>query len=195
MDTDKPKRKVDEATLRRLAEGRLKGLETRRKRMEIKKQEKAEQMEKLNRDYQEKVLKKKDASQQEEPQGKRPSAQPIEETNEEIYPNTHHIVESDCESDREAFDARHQDHEAPIKKNTRKPSGVVHKDTTPNYKQEYYRAKLEKLKNAQEESSFINQYARLPTYAHMADVAKSQITQRVNQEVLQRVYKDLFGGQ
>jgi len=43
---EKPKKRpVDEATLKRLAEGRLKGLEIRRKRAELKKQEKAEQRE------------------------------------------------------------------------------------------------------------------------------------------------------
>lgn len=171
MDTEKPKKKVDEATLRRLAEGRLKGLETRRKRAELKKQEKAEQREKLDKEYETKILKKKE-----------PSNELIEETTEEIYANTlHNNVVSESEE------------EAPIKKTTRKPAKVVHQDATPNYKQEYYRVKLEKLRNAHDENQFVHQYARLPTYAHMADVAKSQITNKVNQEVLSRVYKDLFG--
>lgn len=170
MDTDKPKKKVDEATLRRLAEGRLKGLEVRRKRAELKKQEKAEQREKLDKEYETKILKKKE-----------PSNEPIEETDKEIYENPNAAPESESEE------------EAPVKKTTRKPQKDIQRESPLNYKNEYYRLKLEKLRNAHEENQFVHQYARLPTYNHAVDIAKSQITNKVNSEIYNRVFKDLFG--
>lgn len=172
---EKQKKPIDEAVLRRLAEGRLKGLEVRRKKAEIKKQEKAEQRDKINKEYEEKVLNKKPEPKQE-----------IEEsTDKEIYERSNN-VESDSEVESE-------DDTPVIKANvqkTRKPK-VISQDA-PNYKQEYYRQKLSLLQQQQEQSSFLQSYERLPPKQHLADIAKNQIKKRVDDEVMQRVYKDLF---
>lgn len=192
MDAEKPKRKVDEATLRRLAEGRLKGLETRRKRAELKKQEKQEARKKLNQEYEEKILKKTIEAEREatssltQREATHSTANnDVEETEEEIYSNA--VQSNDAESDSEP------EVQSPIKKPTRKQKVATEKNA-PNFKQEYYRLKLERLQKAQEESSFQHHYARLPTYNHAVDIAKSQITNKVNNEIYNRVFKDLFGG-
>ena len=171
------KKPVDEAVLRRLAEGRLKGLETRRKRAEIKKQEKAEAMNKLNKEYQEKVLSKKETQKKEIVE---------ESTDKEIYENSNTEPQSESEPD--------EVYEAPIKKPTKKSLKVDTMNTKPNYKQQYYQYKLERLQREQEEQSFKHQYARLPPYAHMQDIAKNQIHDKVNKEILTRVYNELFNG-
>lgn len=59
MDNIKEKRQPSEKQLRALAEGRKKSMDTRLKQKELKLAGKAEAKEKLNRDYEEKVLKKK----------------------------------------------------------------------------------------------------------------------------------------
>lgn len=182
---EKQKKPIDEAVLRRLAEGRLKGLETRRKRAEIKKQEKADAMQQLNKNYEEKVLKSKSKPKE-----------VIEETDKEIYTNTrtHETIESDSNESEEESEI-----EAPIKRNTRPSNGAVASrkpkaisQDAPNYKQEYYRQKLSLLQQQQEQSSFLQSYERLPPKQHLADIAKNQIKKRVDDEVMQRVYKDLF---
>lgn len=166
------KKPVDEAVLRRLAEGRLKGLETRRKRAEIKKQEKAEAMNKLNKEYQEKVLKKKEPTEK--------SMQPIEETDKEIYPIKSVDTDTDDGDD---------EYEEPKPQSRKK----IVQQQKQNYKQDYYKYKLDMLMQQQEQSNFMNQYSRLPPQQHLAEVAKHEIKQRVDKEVLQRVYRDLFG--
>ena len=177
---EKQKKPIDEAVLRRLAEGRLKGLETRRKKSEIKKQEKAEAMSKLNKEYEEKVLKKKE-----------PVEQSLNETDEEIYKDANNVNNDNDEYDSENESEIESEVTVPVKKNTRKPKAAVSHDA-PNYKQEYYRQKLSLLQQQQEQSNFLQSYERLPPKQHLADIAKNQIKQRVDKEVLSRVYKDLF---
>lgn len=63
----KPKRPQSEEKLRILAENRLKGLATRAKKKEIKQAIKAQEREKLEKDYEEKVLKKKQTPKQAPP--------------------------------------------------------------------------------------------------------------------------------
>lgn len=178
---EKPKKRpVDEATLKRLAEGRLKGLEIRRKRAELKKQEKAEQREKINKEYEEKVLKKQETK-----------AEPTkdEEYDKEIYNNTNTDNGGNTSDDEES------EQEEVVKtpmKTPRKPKAVI-QDTTPNYKQEYYKHKLSLLQQQREQSQFMDNYTRLPPQHHLADIAKNQIKQRVDSEVMSRVYKELFG--
>jgi hypothetical protein len=171
---EKQKKPIDEAVLRRLAEGRLKGLETRRKRAEIKKQEKADAMQQLNKNYEEKVLKSKSKPKE-----------VIEETDKEIYEQNIEESNSEVESENDTPVIK-----ANVQK-TRKPK-VVSQDAPTNYKQEYYRQKLSLLQQQQEQSSFLQSYERLPPKQHLADIAKNQIKKRVDDEVMQRVYKDLF---
>ena len=65
--------------------------------------------------------------------------------------------------------------------------------TEPDYKQLYYKSKLEALQSKNQEEQFRNQYARLPPYAHTIDIAKHQIKERVDKAVYDNVYKSLFG--
>ena len=118
---EKQKKPIDEAVLRRLAEGRLKGLETRRKKSEIKKQEKAEAVSKLNKEYEEKVLKKKE-----------PVEQSLNETDEEIYKGANNVNNDNDEYDSES--ETESEVTVPVKKITRKPKAAVSHDA-PNYKQ------------------------------------------------------------
>lgn len=185
---EKPKkRQVDEATLRRLAEGRLKGLEIRRKKAELKKQEKAEEREKINKAYEERVLKKKPT----------PSEEVSEETDKEIYEQP---VAPNNQS--ESDDEREEPVKARATKQTqRKPKQDVgsYNDTAPNYKNEYYRMKLERLRMQErdatlttQQSQFQHHYANLPSQHHVIDIARNQLQNKVNQEVYNRVFKDLF---
>jgi 5'-3' exonuclease len=173
MNTQEKQKKVcDEATLKRLAEMRKKSMETRKMKAELKKTKNENAKGQLKKEYESIVLKKKE-----------PVEQSVNETDEEIYKNANN-VNDDTESDAES------EVEIPVKKNTRKAK-VVSQDA-PNYKQEYYRQKLSLLQQQQEQSSFLQSYERLPPKQHLADIAKNQIKKRVDNEVMQRVYKDLF---
>jgi len=195
---EKPKRKpVDEKTLRVLAEGRLKGLEIRRKKAELKKLEKAEQREQINKAYEEKVLKKKNSS--------KPTEDVVEETDKEIYEQP-----APPKDASESDDEREEPVKATKAKQTqRKPKQIVGAyDDAPNYKNEYYRLKLERIKMQEREaptaltqgeatltaqqSQFQHQYASLPPQHHAIDIARNQLHNKVNQEVYNRVFKDLF---
>jgi hypothetical protein len=176
MNTQEKQKKVcDEATLKRLAEMRKKSMETRKMKAELKKTKNENAKGQLKKEYESIVLKKKE-----------PVEQSVNETDEEIYKNANNVNDGndDTESDAES------EVEIPVKKNTRKPK-VVSQDA-PNYKQEYYRQKLSLLQQQQEQSSFLQSYERLPPKQHLADIAKNQIKKRVDDEVMQRVYKDLF---
>lgn len=169
----KPKKVCDEATLRRLAEMRLKSVQTRKMKAELKKTKKETEKEQLKQEYESVVLKKNE-----------PIKQPIEETDEEIYKrnNVNDNDDEDDESDVEEV--------VKPKKNTRKNKIVPE---TPNYKNEYYRLKLETFQRKRDDENFMNNYSRLPPYQKVADIARSQITDSVHKEVYSRVFKDLFG--
>jgi len=87
----KPKRPLSEEKLRILAENRLKGLATWAKKKEIKQAIKAREREKLEREYKEKVLKKKQAPKQVPPpeqvvEVKEEGSQSESETEEAVPP-------------------------------------------------------------------------------------------------------------
>lgn len=76
---------------------------------------------------------------------------------------------------------------------TRRPKATPSIPTKPDYKQLYYKSKLEALQAKNQEEQFRNQCARLPPYAHTIDIAKHQIKERVDKAVYDNVYKSLFG--
>lgn len=170
-DEQKPKKVCDEATLKRLAEMRKKSLQTRKMKSELKKTKKESEKEQLKKEYENVVMKKKV-----EPQ------EIVEETDKEIYERNNQSVQSDSEEEEVVV----------VKKNTRKPAKVV-KQETPNYKNEYYRLKLERLSKERDEEQFVHNYSRLSAQHKVADIARSQITDNVNKEIYNRVFKDLFG--
>lgn len=183
-NTEGKQPKCDEATLRRLANARLKGLETRRMKAELKKAEKEAEAQKLKQAYNEKVLKKtpiKKAAVVEEE---------AEETDKEIYQNQPTAADSESDAD-----------EAPVPK-AAKPKAVAKKtpttkvaaDGTPmNYKQEYYRLKMMKIQQQDEQANYMQSYAHMPPQQHMVDIARNQLQSKVNKELMSRVYSDLFG--
>jgi hypothetical protein len=182
MDTE-GKKKCDEATMRRLANARLKGLETRRMKAELKKADKEAEKKKLKDAYDEKVLKKT-------PQKK---AEEVTEETEEMYHNQP-TAESESEEDF--------DDEPPKPKATQKPKAVTKKPSTKatnsydevptNYKQEYYKMKMMKLQQQEQQSQYMQTYSQASPQTHMIDIAKSQLQSKVNKELMSRVYSDLF---
>lgn len=169
---DKQKKVCDEATLKRLAEMRKKSMETRKMKAELKKNKKETEKETLKKEYESVVMKRQE-----------PKKEVLEETDEEIY-KVNDDVDNNDETDSEVEEVK------PKAKTSRKPKAET--QDAPNYKQEYYRHKLSLLHQQQEQSSFLQSYERLPPKQHLADIAKNQIKKRVDDEVMQRVYKDLF---
>ena len=178
MDNTKEKKQVSEETLRRLAECRKKGIETRKMKAELKKKEAEEAKAKLKAQYEEKVLKKKAPA-------PAPTPEPVEETEKEIYPT----------KSQQQDESEDEEYEAPPPPKTKKKSvskQQLQQVGEPNYKQMYYQHKLSMLQHQQEQASFASQYARLPPYAHAVDIAKNSIRQNVDKAVLEKVYKELF---
>lgn len=179
---DKRRKPASEKVLKALEEGRLKGLETRRMKSELKKKSKEEERQALKKAYEEKVLKKK-------------PVEPIEETDKEIYPskqNNKPTTETDDDGDSEYEDE-------PVVVPKTKPKAKAKTKTnaevmeTPNYKQEYYRAKLEKIRQQDQQQQFIHNYSQAPPHIHAHDIARTQLKNKIDSEVMARVYKDLFG--
>ena len=181
------KKPADEATRKRLEEARLKGLETRRMRAALKKTEKEESKEALRKAYEEKVLKKQSQPQQPQPQKAQPT---IEETDREIYEKAVVNSDSDAESDTEAPSPKSAKAKASKPPKASKTEPVV---DAPNYKQMYYAAKLQRLQQEEQQTQFVNSYSSMPSAVHAADIARQQLKSKVNKEVYDRVYRDLFG--
>jgi AAA15 family ATPase/GTPase len=159
---DKPKR--SEAQLRALAEGRKRSLETRAKKKQARQAEQEKRKKKLETDYETKVLKKKDTP---------PKKEVVEETDKEIHERPKTIQDNESDDEYQVTNVRTK---------SAKPKAQ------PNYKQMYYQHKLALLQQQQEEI----QYARAPPHTHMTDIAKSQIKNKVDSEVMKRVYAELF---
>ena len=186
------KKKCDDATRKRLEEARLKGLETRRMKAELKKHDKEAEKEKLRQAYEQKVLKKTASV----PAPK--AEEETEETEEEIYRN------QPTAGDDSASDSDIEEEPTPVKaKATPKPKATTLKkpptkslnsigETPMNYKQEYYRMKMMKLQQQDQQAQYMHSYSQMPPQQHMIDIAKSQLQSKVNRELMSRVYNDLF---
>jgi hypothetical protein len=173
----KQKRQLSEEKLRILAANRLKGLETRKKRQEIKLAEKAEAKQKLEQEYETKVLKKKAPPP--------PKQVPIEETDEPVYEQPPEQTQ-DSEPENEPLPPQRQK-AAP----RAKPQPLE-----PNYKQEYYKYKLQSMSAKQQQEQQIQQqmqsYMQLPPYFHAVDVAKQQLKSKADDAVLKLAYSSIF---
>jgi hypothetical protein len=184
----KPKRQLTEEGIKRRKEGLQKANEVRKMKAEIKKTEKEAQKEALRKAYEEKVLNKK---QEQAP----PVSQAVEETDKEIYNNAKHM---DTESESESESESERPPPKPRAKSAKpakliEPEQMPQQPQLPNYKNEYYRMKMERLRQQEEQNNFMQNYQRLPPSAHVADVARQQIKNKIDREVYDRVYKDLFG--
>ena len=190
MATKKP---CDEATLKKMAEMRAKSLETRRMRAALKRTDKEEEKAALRKAYEERVLKK--TQPQPQPQETTKDIK-VEETDKEIYPKARVADETDGEDSSDAEELPPPPPKT-TKKKVSKSSKVASDElsVTPsqNYKQMYYAAKLQRLQQEQEQSNFMSSYAQMPSAVHAADIARQQLKSKVNREVYDRVYKDLFG--
>lgn len=184
------KKKADEATRKRLEDARLKGLETRRMKAALKKTEKEESKEALRKAYEEKVLKKK----------QEPPAQPvsIEETDKEVYPKARVAEETEDESEEsetEELPLRKPTKQTKTKTKAKKQTQMITEPTIePNWKQEYYRTKLEKIRQQDDDKNFMQSYQRMPSSVHVADVARQQLNTKINKELFDRIYNDMYGG-
>ena len=176
---DKRRKPPSEKVLKVLQEGRLKGLETRRMRAELKKTSKAEEKEALKKAYEERVLKKKTTE----------TTDVVEETDKEIYPVNN---KPSKESNDDDGDSEYEDEPVVVPKPNAKATAKTMKET--NYKQEYYKIKMMKLQEQEQQQNFMQSYTQLPPQQHMADIARNQIQSKIDKEVLARVYREMFGG-
>ena len=182
---DKRRKPASEKVLKALEEGRLKGLETRRMKSELKKKSKEEERQALKKAYEEKVLKKKPVEPKE-------TIEDIETTDKEIYP-VKHKAKSDDESDSDDENVVVPKPKRKAKGKTKTNADVMEQPNQPNYKQEYYRAKLEKIRQQDQQQQFIHNYSQAPPQIHAHDIARTQLKNKIDSEVMARVYKDLFG--
>ena len=171
------KRKTPE-NLARLAEMRIKAAEARRKRGQISKVKKEEKKAAFEKEYEAVVLKK-------QPNAVKKTEQPIAEeaTDKEVYENqTTAEIESEDEEPQYVPKVK-------AKSSQRAPS---YKE--PNYKQDYYRHKLSMLQQQHEQATFANQYSQLPPQQHVVDIARNQLKTKVDKEIMNRVWNELFSG-
>lgn len=167
MEDQPKKRQLDETALKRLAENRKRGLETRKMKSALKKNEMVASKEKLKADYETIVLKKSQPKKSLDinlPDGDDPSVK--DESDEEVESNiTKHVQP--------------------------KPSKVA-KPQELNYKQLYYKHKLDALTQQQQQHQFNQNYSQLPIQNHAIDIAKHTIKNKANQLVFENVMKSLF---
>ncbi len=189
MTQESNKKKASEEVRIRLEKARLKGLETRRMKAELKKQSKQEEKEALRQAYEDKVLKKKPTTKPKEVVADK--NEEIEETDRELYPRKHN-TDDECESETESIDEPIVTVKQKTKKQPKQPKQPK-ANTEPNYKNEYYRMKMMKMQQQDEQQQFQQSYARASPQTHMVDIAKSQLKSKIDNEVYTRVFKDLFG--
>lgn len=173
----KPKRVCDEATLKRLSEMREKANAVRRKKAELKRADKEASKKDFEKQYEEKVLKVKPKP-------------VVEETEKEPYePAPSQPAPSEADDDDFPVETVAK---TPKTSRPKAQSAPPPPPKEPNYKQMYYQHKLSQLQAQQQEQQFLQQYSRLPPYHHAVDIAKHQIKQRIDDDVLGSIYKGLF---
>jgi hypothetical protein len=156
------KRQLSEEHLRKLADGRKKGLETRRKNMEIKQALKKEKSVKLEQDYEAIVLKKGTKKQLD--------------------------IDLPQEKPQHAEIQEQSDDEPEVTSKTVKQK----KEPEMNYKQLYYKQKLETLQASQQQQQFNQNYGQMPVQNHAIDIARHNIKSKANQLVYDSVMRSLF---
>jgi hypothetical protein len=164
----KPKRVMTEEQLRKMAEGRLRGLETRRKNAQIKQTIKQEKHKKLDEDYESIVLKKGQKQQ-------------------DVAPPQH--APPPPEKPKNAVIQEQSDDDEP--EVTSKPMKQK-KEPVVSYKELYYKQKLEALQASQQQQQFNQNYGQMPVQNHAIDIAKHNLKSKANQLVYDSVMKSLF---
>lgn len=175
MDSTKPKQQLSEDRLRKLAAARVKALEQKKKIGELNRAKAAQKKNAFQKEYDELVLGAKQ-------QPAAPAAPPVEETEEDIYPQPPQPAANPPE---EAAPKRRGKQAA----NTDAPVAAAE----PDYRQLYYKHKLENLQSAQQQQQFAAQYSQLPASYQAADIARHTLKSKADKAVLDRVYRDLFG--
>lgn len=160
--TEKPKRQLNELQVRALAEGRKKAMENRKKKAEVNKVLKKEKYEKLEQDYENIVLKK----------GQKKTLD----------------IDLHQEKPQNAVIHEQSDDEPEVTSKTIKQK----KEPEMNYKQLYYKSKLEALQASQQQQQFNQNYAQLPVQAQAVDIARHNIKSKANQLVYDSVMRSLF---
>lgn len=167
--TDKRKQPCDEATLRRLADMRIKANEVRKKKAELRRVEAEERKAEFDKKYKEKVLKDKT-----EPR--------VEETEKPIYP------EPAAPPPTEDDETESEEENEPL------PPVLPPTPAEPNYKQMYYKAKLDAMQQQADQKQFVQNYQSMPYAYQAADIARQNLKNKANKQVLDQVYQSLFGG-
>lgn len=188
MDTaTKPKRQMTEAQIRALAAGRKLSIEKRQRAKELKQVKEKEEQDNFEREYQEKVLKKRAQPP--------PKQVPIEETDEPVYPQPQASPEEESEPDVPSENDATSEALPPAIKQ-RAPPRAKPQPSAPNYKQEYYKYKLQQLSAKQMQEQQMQQqmqsYMQLPPYFHAADVARQQLKSKADDAVLKIAYSSIF---
>jgi len=163
------------AQLERLAEMRKKAQETKKMKAELRKTEKEEEKENLRKKYEEKVLKKKET----------PPPEQVEETDINVYEPINPEPQSESEDETPT--------PKPSRKSRSKPIDITPQPPTENYKQLYYKKKLERLEQDQQQQQFLQNYSQLPPQHHAIDIAQNTLRSKANKAVYESVYKSLFG--
>jgi hypothetical protein len=186
----KPKSKATPAQLKQLEANRIKGMETRKMKAQLRKAELEENKKKLVDEYESKILKKSSSPTPPPPSHtSTPAKAKIEETEDPIYDEVQSAPQEE------------QDENYPIEivqpRRARAPPQPKQIKEEPDYRQEYYKHKLTTLTKKQQEeqhnNQFTQQYSQLPAQSHAIDIAKSTLVNKANKEMLSRVYNELFG--
>jgi len=72
------------------------------------------------------------------------------------------------------------------------PSQESHVPKEPDYRQLYYKAKLERLSQAEQQQQAIHKYANAPPQVHAYDIAKERLAKAANDEVYKYAYRSIF---
>jgi hypothetical protein len=185
----KTKSRATPAQLRQLEANRIKGMETRKMKAQLRKAELEENKKKLVEQYESKILKKSSSPTTPPPLPTPLSAKnsKIEETEDPIYEE---VQSAPKEGEEEGQDENYPiEIVKPKRERIRAPPPVKQE---PDYRQEYYKHKLTNLTKRQQEEQFTQQYSQLPAQAHAVDIAKATLVNKANKEMLSRVYNELF---
>jgi membrane-associated HD superfamily phosphohydrolase len=170
---------TDPATLERYAEMRKKAQETLAKKREITEARRQERKKEFEKTYEEVVLKKKAPP---------PPQTVVEETEKDIYP-TPPSIQSESEDEDEEPTPK-------LNKKSKSKSAPVGIPVEPNYKQLYYKAKLDSMTSQQQQNQqqqqFLNQYSQLTPQQHAIDIAQNALKSKANKAVYESVYRQLF---
>jgi hypothetical protein len=181
----KPKKPLSEAQLRRIAQMQIKAAEKNRKKGELSRALKAEKEQQFEKLYEEKVIKKKSLQTPKKQIDTPPPNTPTEEENEGSQNEPPKKLApvgfaKGCLEARDGASSSHRDLVPPV----------------PDYKNEYYRLKMEGLLEQklqqEQQTQFKQNYLQLPFRNQMIDVARNNIRKTVDKKMMQNVYQSLY---